>query len=291
MYLRFDSVDFSGNAVVERVIRAGRAEWSVIIPFYNERGFIGRTIAALAQQDVSFELILVDNGSTDGSAEEARRAAESHHLPYRLIVERRPGKVSALAAGLAAVRTPFVATCDADTWYPSHYLRAAGGLLRRPGCVAAGAYFVAPGQSDAGKRRAARHVKRSNLLFAGQCHTGGAGQAFRTDALRRAGGFDPQRWNLVLEDHEIIHQVLKHGRMKFSRALWCMPSPRERNRASTKWTRLEQLVYHLAVGRTGDWFFRHFLGPRLSRRFLTSDRLREVPQSTAMAYEPAYSVR
>ncbi|MCH3756137.1 glycosyltransferase, partial [Campylobacter coli] len=83
--------------------------------------------------------------STDGSADVARAAIQAHGLDAVVLTETQPGKVAALRTGLAWVRTAYVATCDADTLYPPHYLAEAGRLLARDGCVVAGAYFVAPG--------------------------------------------------------------------------------------------------------------------------------------------------
>jgi len=276
MYQSFGS-DETTSARREGSVRGRVCAWSVVLPFFNEAEHLADTIAGLARQSVPFELILVDNGSTDGSAEIASATARQFGLDWRLLVQRRPGKVSALAMGLAAVATRWVATCDADTWYPPHYLEAAGTVLAQAGCVAAGAYYVRTDQPIERAERAARKILLASRLLPGQCHTGGAGQVFDTAALRRAGGFDPARWDLVLEDHEIIHQMLKHGRVDYAETLWCAPSPRERKRPSTRWTLLERIAYHALSDRAGDWFFTTFLGPRLASRRLTSERLRETP--------------
>jgi glycosyltransferase involved in cell wall biosynthesis len=265
----FDVPDLNG-------LRGAARQWSVLIPFFNERLLLPETIASLARQTLPFDLILIDNGSTDGSAEVAREACRRFNLAYTLVCERRRGKVAALAAGLQRVTTPYVATCDADTWYPRDYLAQATRLLAAPDCVAAGAYFIDADASESARQRKALHVMLASRLMPGQCHTGGAGQLFETAALRLAGGFDPDRWNLVLEDHEVVHQLLKTGRMRYSQDLWCSPSGRERDRVCVSWTLVERLAYHLLVERRGDWFFRDFLGPRLMRRKLTSERLRET---------------
>lgn len=263
---------------------AARRDWSVLLPFFNERDCIGDTVASLARQDERPLVILIDNASTDDSADVAVAACRDHDLPYVLVHERRPGKVAALAAGLACVTTPFVATCDADTWYPAHYLATAQTLLERTGVAAAGAYFVARAAGTARRVASALHVNIAARLLPAQCHAGGAGQVFRTVALRGAGGFDPQRWNLVLEDHEIIHRVLKHGAMDYSTSLWCSPSPRKRDRASVRWTLAERLCYIVtAATQTGDWFFYNHLATRLAKRQLSSDRLRERRYQRATA--------
>lgn len=250
-------------------------DWTVVVPFFNEREYLAATIASLATQSVPLTLVLVDNGSTDGSARIAERACRQYNLDYLLITETRPGKVAALRAGLDRVRTRWVATCDADTIYPRDYLAAAADILARPGCVVAGAYFVAPDIGPTRREAIARGFLTAARLLPRQCHAGGAGQAFCTAALRDAGGFDPQRWNYVLEDHEVIHRVMRHGTMGYSADLWCVPSPRKRDRASIRWTLLERLLYSAAAPAAGNWFFYSFLGDRLRRRRLLSNRMRE----------------
>ena len=248
--------------------------WTVLIPFFNERDVLDITLASLAAQDMRFELILIDNGSTDGSGAVAAAACARLGLDYTLLVEPRPGKVNALATGVERVRTCYVATCDADTQYPSDYLRQAARLLDQ-GAVAAGAFFVAPGAGADDRAKAAKRITRAAKLLPEQCHTGGAGQVFRTAALRRAGQFDARRWGYVLEDHEIMHRVVKHGAIAYGDAFWCMPSPRERDRESIRWTLSERLAYHLTPRPARDWFFYSFLARRLAARKLTSDRIRE----------------
>lgn len=251
--------------------------WSVLVPFFNERDAIAATIESLAGQSAPFRLILIDNGSTDDGARIARATCARLGLDPLLITERTPGKVAALRAGLGWVRTEFVATCDADTVYPPGYLAAAQRTLGEDGCVVAGAFFVAPGADDATVTAQGRRIIGAARALPRQCHTGGAGQAFRTATLRAVGGFEPSRWNYVLEDHEIIHRVMQRGTMRYAADLWCMPSPRERNRASIRWTLIERLLYSATAPWAGDWFFYGFLGKRLRSRKLLSQSIREAP--------------
>lgn len=290
MYLDLDQARVADTRPIP--LRPNHA-WSVVVPFFNEAACLPATIASLAAQSERFTLILVDNGSTDGSANVARAVCERHGLDHLLVTERTPGKVAALRAGLGWVRTAFVATCDADTLYPPHYLAAAGRLLADRDCVATGAYFVAPDADDAARDARARIILPAAKVLPRQCHTGGAGQAFRTVALRAAGGFDGDRWRYVLEDHEVIHRTMKHGAMRYARDLWCCPSDRPRDRASIRWTGFERLVYAAAAPWAGDWFFYTFLGRRLAKRSLSSDRIRERPHHGAegTAFAPTYSVR
>ncbi|WP_313536464.1 glycosyltransferase family A protein [Sphingomonas sp.] len=250
-------------------------QWTVLVPFFNERDYLPATIESLARQTTKCTLLLVDNGSTDGSAAVAEAFCRAHKLDYLLITERTPGKVAALRAGLAWVHTRWVATCDADTVYPPQYLAAAEAILSRPGHVVAGAYFIAREISDPARLTEAARFLTAARLLPRQCHAGGAGQAFCTRSLRAAGGFDAARWNFVLEDHEVIHRILRHGRMGYAADLWCTPSPRERDRDSIRWTLFERLLYSAAAPVAGDWFFYKFLARRLQRRRLLSNRIRE----------------
>ena len=249
--------------------------WTVLIPFFNERALLDATIVSLAAQDAPFELVLIDNASTDGSADVAAATCRRLGLAFTLLIDHRPGKVNALQSGVARTRTRFVATCDADTIYPTDYLRQAELLLEAKGAIAGGAYFVASDATADDHKAASARIARAASLLPRQCHTGGAGQVFHTDALRRAGGFDAARWGYVLEDHEIMHRMAKLGPLAYGGTLWCAPSHRERDRDSIRWTLIERILYHTTPGPARDWFFYDFLARRLAARRLTSDRIRE----------------
>jgi hypothetical protein len=100
----------------------------------------------------------------------------------------------------------------------------------------------------------------------GHCHAGAYAQAFRTAAFRAAGGFDPRRWPYLLEDHEVVHQVLRFGHARYAREHVCFPSDRRKDRSAVSWNRFERLVYRLVPRRYLDWFFYEFLARRLAAR-------------------------
>jgi glycosyltransferase involved in cell wall biosynthesis len=251
------------------------AAWTVILPFYNEEDVISDAIASLADQTESFRLLLVDNGSTDRSAAKAIAACRNRCIDFRLISEPRPGKVSALDAGLRQAETTFVATCDADTYYPPDYLAHARHLLS-DGTTMAGAWFVPRSAGWFRRTIATMHLAVAARLLAKQCLTGGAGQTFRREPLVAAGGFDPGHWDLVLEDHEVCHRLVQLGPIRYHRGFWCDPGSRVRNRPTTRWDLIERAVYHASAAWFGDWFFYRFLRPRLEMRQLVSAALREA---------------
>ncbi len=91
----------------------------VVVPLLNEAAGIGTTLAALAaQRDRNFTLLLVDNGSTDGSADVIRRALSMDPgLRWRLIYEPQKGTGAAADTGFRyAIQAgaTHVARTDAD---------------------------------------------------------------------------------------------------------------------------------------------------------------------------------
>lgn len=88
----------------------------VVVPARNEAGRIERGLATLSGRltrlDVGSRIIVVDNGSTDGTAAIVRRW--SGPVPVRLLHCPRPGKGVAVRHGLLATTAPYAGFCDAD---------------------------------------------------------------------------------------------------------------------------------------------------------------------------------
>ncbi|HVF37605.1 MAG TPA: glycosyltransferase family 2 protein, partial [Sphingomicrobium sp.] len=94
---------------------------SVVMPVYNRADSVGRAVASVLAQDFpDFELIVVDDGSTDGTAE-----AVSAEIDPRLRLIRLPGNAGGNAArnrGIEAARAPLIAFLDSDDAYLPHKL-------------------------------------------------------------------------------------------------------------------------------------------------------------------------
>ena len=96
---------------------------SVVVPVYNEEGcleeLITRSLAALEKTGKTFELILVDDGSRDGSVEIMKKYAESRpDQVIACILNRNYGQHAAIMAGFSQVRGDLVITIDADLQNP-----------------------------------------------------------------------------------------------------------------------------------------------------------------------------
>jgi len=273
------AVENAGNANWQ----AEAQDWSVLLPFYNERDYIRGTIRSLAEQTVVPVVILIDNGSTDRSSEIARAACAEFGVQAVHLHEGRPGKVAALQRGLRDVQSRYVATCDADTYYPADYLARAGRLLERPGTAAAVAANTPPGSSPLAGHVAGWRLEVTSRFLPQQCLNGGASQVFRTSALKACGGFDPLIWNWVLEDHEIMARIERHGRIAYHRGFVCHPADRPRSTDCRGWNLAEQLHYHFTASGERERYFHDFLAPRLRERALPSEKLRRTEGSRANA--------
>ncbi len=93
-------------------------ELSIVVPAHNERDNLGPLIAelraAVAATGRTAEYVLVDDASTDGSAELLAAAAEQDPCVRPVFLAARVGQSGALAAGLTRVRGAIVVTLDAD---------------------------------------------------------------------------------------------------------------------------------------------------------------------------------
>jgi dolichol-phosphate mannosyltransferase len=91
---------------------------SIVIPVYNERQSLGPLYAEIAEvasaPGLDFEVVFVDDGSTDGSWEVIRELADRHAPIHGLRFRRNFGKAAALSAGFHHAEGGIILTMDAD---------------------------------------------------------------------------------------------------------------------------------------------------------------------------------
>ncbi len=97
---------------------------SCIIPFRNEQDNLPQVISSLACQNLNsdyYEVILIDDFSTDNSYTKALQLVKKYHN-FRLIKNQLPGKKNAIKLGVENALNPFIVTTDADCIHPSKWL-------------------------------------------------------------------------------------------------------------------------------------------------------------------------
>jgi glycosyltransferase involved in cell wall biosynthesis len=109
-----------GGVLGERVSTGDRdIDVSVVLPVYNEKGHlrqeIDRISASLDVSEYSYELVIVDDGSTDGSLEELRRIDGIRLISF----PQNRGSGSSRRAGTRAARGRVVVWTDVDMTYPN----------------------------------------------------------------------------------------------------------------------------------------------------------------------------
>src|SRR5271170_1724815 len=105
--------------------------FSVVIPVFNGGEYLERAIASVLRQTLrDFEVIVVDDGSTDGAVDRAMLIKDS-----RLTILSQPnaGAPTALNRGVSAARGEYIAFLDADDlWAPDKLQRQAESLIAHP---------------------------------------------------------------------------------------------------------------------------------------------------------------
>ncbi|MFD6244447.1 bifunctional polysaccharide deacetylase/glycosyltransferase family 2 protein [Streptomyces roseolus] len=185
---------------------------TVLVPAYNERECIANTLNSLASSDHPIEVIVIDDGSTDGTAD----IVESMALPFvRLIRQANGGKSTALNTGIAAASYDIVVMMDGDTVFEPSTVRE---LVQPFGDATIGAVA---GNAKVGNRDsligAWQHIeyvlghnldrRMYDMLNVIPTIPGAVG-AFRKEALRRVGGMSD---DTLAEDTDITMAVLCDG--------------------------------------------------------------------------------
>jgi glycosyltransferase involved in cell wall biosynthesis len=103
----------------------GRPQFSFVVPCYNEAPNLAGTVAEIEQSAcpaglTSFELVMVDDGSRDGTAEAIHRLAESKPHVRPVVNERNLGLGGAYKRGVAAASGVHVMMVPGDNAHPAH---------------------------------------------------------------------------------------------------------------------------------------------------------------------------
>jgi glycosyltransferase involved in cell wall biosynthesis len=204
---------------------------SVVMAVYNGAASLAATIdSVLAQTGVALELIVVDDGSRDGTARLLERLARDEPRMHVITRDNR-GLTRALIVGCAAARAAIIARQDCgDLSLPGRLSRGLEAFRRNPRLVLWGSEteFTGPADEPLYTTTQSRKNVRESLLHASLdditalSHHGSA--MFRADAYARAGGYreqfyfaqDLDLWTRLaaLGDVEVAPDVLYRARIE-----------------------------------------------------------------------------
>ncbi len=173
-----------------------RAAVTTVVPTHNRRAVLPITLrSVLAQQEVDLEVVVVDDGSSDGTGP----WLEEHHDPrLRVVRQDEPrGVAAARAAGVEATTTPYVAFCDDDdVWAPDKLARQFDALEHDPAarwsCTSSMSFVVAgPGDVELVHYQETPSAEEALPRLLGYNAVPGGGSSVLADTalVRDAGGF------------------------------------------------------------------------------------------------------
>ncbi|MFH8802580.1 bifunctional polysaccharide deacetylase/glycosyltransferase family 2 protein [Streptomyces sp. NPDC017936] len=199
---------------------------SVIVPAYNEKECIANTLESLARSTHPIEILVVDDGSTDGTSEIARAAAEKLGMTnVRVIRQENAGKPAALNNGVRSASHDIVVMMDGDTVFEPEAVHQLVQPFADPkvGAVAGNAK-VGNRNTVIGAWQHIEYVMGFNLdrrmydLLRCMPTIPGAIGAFRRDAVLEVGGMSEDTlaedtditiamhragWNVVYQEHAV----------------------------------------------------------------------------------------
>jgi peptidoglycan-N-acetylglucosamine deacetylase len=199
-----------------RPVNMQRPPVTVLIAAYNEEKVIARTLEYLLRSTHPIgEIVVVDDGSTDGTAAAVRSVADRDER-VRLLRQPNSGKWAALNNGFAAARHELVVTLDADTLFTPQTIARLVEQFHSPqvgavaGVIKVGNYstnVVTRWQAleyvtQIGLERAAGALMNAVMIVPGAC------AAWRRTAVLEAGGYTNAT---MAEDCELTLALHRHG--------------------------------------------------------------------------------
>ena len=155
-------------------------KFSVIIPLYNKAPYIRKALeSVLAQTYADYELIIIDDGSTDESAEIAEAILQDPasrliaSSPHRLIRQANSGVSAARNNGVAQASGDYIAFLDADDWWEPTYLEKMAQLIEdypEAGLYACNYVYYKPGKT----RVAVNNIETGYFNYPKAYYEGGA---------------------------------------------------------------------------------------------------------------------
>lgn len=189
-----------------------RPSISVVIPAFNEEEYLPKSLGAIKAQefDKPYEVIVVDNNSTDNSKKIARSFAA------RVVTEKKQGLIFAKDAGCDSARAPLVVVLDADNVTPPDWLKTIEEVLSDASVAAITGPYLLPGAPWWARIHTTAGIYFIRLvqwLTGSSPHIWGGNTAFRKADFVKIGGYDT-RFSFAADEVKLRKELRKYGRIR-----------------------------------------------------------------------------
>ncbi len=194
-----------------------KVEVSIVLPAFNEEKYIGDTLFSLLKSEqatnINYEVILVDNNSTDKTIEAASKFA--HGMDLRIIKESKQGRGAARAKGFEEAKGEIVLSADADTiFYKGWVEKLASNIKGEVVAVSTSCKII---DSDPFTNSFFNFIQPilmvSYRIIFGHYWLSGFSFGILKSIYEQSGGFDVNLQGQ--EDIELGFKVAKLGKIKF----------------------------------------------------------------------------
>lgn len=190
---------------------------SIVIPAYNEEKYIENCLFSLLESEqkthINYEVILVDNNSTDRTSEVAQKFAKGMNL--RIITEKKQGRGVARSRGFEEAKGEIILSADADTIFYRGWVETLAGAIKDDVVAVTTSCQIVDGSTFTNWVFNFIQPKAMVLyrLVFGHFWLSGFSFGILKPVYEKAGGFDTSLQ--AQEDLDLSFRVAKLGKIKF----------------------------------------------------------------------------
>lgn len=268
--------------------------FSLVIPAYNRGALIDKTLHSALDQTVPFhEIIVVDDGSTDNTAQVIQQFTDR----VRYILTPNQGVQKARNAGVAAANSERVAFCDSDDLLDPDYVEVVGNWLASHADIDItyvnfstfdarpfypDKFFAAPeGFFDGVRLEKGFYVDDPDLYIKSIRYPcmWVTGMTVRKSFYQRIGGFDPTFHRIITEDWEFNLRALSQGRAALCRRVLARVRYHSGSQSDST------VRTHLGAAQVLQYSLDHHVNARRYEPEIT----KIIQEKSAQAFNAAYS--
>ncbi|WP_233119498.1 glycosyltransferase family 2 protein [Thermosipho affectus] len=197
---------------------------SVVIPVLNEETTLENTLKSIKNQTYkNFEIIVVDNGSTDKSVVIAKKYTQN------VLFEKKKGPINAIVKGFKYATGDILITCDADSIYPKDYFEKIVKKFKKKKnlCAIYGPFLFIENNKFSNFFVWLFYITSDFLskIFTKTYIVGAANFAIKKECYLKSGGYDTTN-NLASKDFRLAKKLSHLGKVSFSPFLLVLTSNR-----------------------------------------------------------------